>query len=705
METALCLPNVSSHSITDRPFWNEDISIPPFESKAHFKEWAANPDTHHCVFSLVEGLDPNQRVKSGANDPRKIRGLVVDYDARFSDQEVGDLVRRSLESDFPLSYFGRSYSGGLHAVWLFETPVLVLGTAPAVAFLKRVAREVKAPAMARGLDPKYSDPHMYYTVGGAWQAVSKRRIPASMVYYWQYETSRAKDFDGYGIEIPLDEVYKEVVKQYPGKWRGAFVEGSRGSRFWISTADNDTAAVVRSTGMQCFTGDQPFVSWLEILGPAFVSQYTASRVGEAIANFYYDGNSFWFDTGTSMLPLTRSDITLALKVQHGFLAKPRKGEKFSELEQALSTITSAKRVDSALPFVFDKRRLLRINGRDFLNTSTLQPMKMANKAQKWGEDFPKFAAFLEGMFRMEQLPYFLAWCSVFYRSAVEGKPQAGQALFILGDPDSGKTLLNTRYLSAIYGGHQRAADFLLHRNQYNGSLFEVGLWALDDEVGEVDKAKFSGRLKEFVANFDFYFSEKWRKGGLVRWKGRIVATLNCDYESIRLLPDLDMNVVDKLVVFRTYKPEGLEFTPEVIAAMDAELPYFCRYLHDYEIPEHVVGGNRFVIRSYIDPLIRQMTLMDNRQSYLLEIIDMFLRMHPFDDDEAFWEGSATEFIGRMSIVSGANNLLKGINPQAVGRGFSHLVSKGHPALSRAPVDRSGVQRWRIHKNGQKAEET
>jgi hypothetical protein len=700
METALCLPNITSHSITEKPFWESGIKIPEFQSKASFKKWVATPTTQHCVFSLIEGLDPNQRVKKDANPPRRLRGFVADYDAKFTEAEVKDFVRRSLESDYPISYFGRSYSGGIHAIWLFETPVLVDGAAPSMAFLKRFAKEVHASSLARGLDPKFNDPTMYYTVGGVWNKVSEQRVDRQMAYYWQYETSRAKDFEGYGVELPLDEVYTEVVKRWPGKWKGPFTEGSRGARFWIEGADNDTAAVIRPSGVQCFTGDQPFVAWAEILGPAFVNKFTADRVGEAIANFYYDGNSFWHDRDDGVYPLARSDIILSLKVDHGFLSKVRKGERHSELDQAMADIISSKRVESALPFVFDKRRLIRVNGREYLNTSLLEPMKAANKKQKWKEDFPEFGRFLEGMFGKKQLPYMLSWLSRYYKDAVEGRPRAGQALFILGDPDSGKTLLNTRYLSAIYGGHQRAADFLLHRNSFNGSLFEVGLWALDDEVGEVDKAKFSGRLKEFVANFDFFYSEKFRKGGLVMWKGRVVSTLNCDYESIRLLPDLDMNIVDKLMIFNVQKIDDLDFTPEWIEGVDAELPYFCRYLLDYKIPKSVKGSSRFGIISYIDPTVRNMTLVDNRQSYLLEIIAMFEDIYSFDDDETFWEGSASQFVKVLSGVSGAAQLFKNTNPQMIGRGFSHLASKGHPKISRAPVDKSGVQKWRIHKVAQ-----
>lgn len=693
-DTAFCLPNLASHSVETLPFWEQKWPVPDVRTKAAFHKWRLDPATEHCCFSMVEGFDTRQRVTPD-NPPLRLHGFVADYDARFSDDEFQEFVARTLEGEFPVSYAGRSFRGGIHAIWMFDQPVLLHSKKINQRFLARLARRIGCAELARGLDPKFSDTFLYYSVGGEWHKVSPYRIPAKLLHHIQYEASTSTDFRAATVSVPLPDVAEEVARRFPNRWEGPFVEGARGVRFWAEEADNPTAAVVRPEGMQCFTGDHPFVSWAEIFGPKFVEQYVEERVSEVIADYYYDGQSFWHAPPSQPVrALTRADMMLALKVEHELQPKPPKGESTSELERGLQAIVGQKRVDAAVPFVFRTDRIIARQGKVYLNTSGVRPMQMDNTPAEWGERFGPLAEWLEDFFGEEQLPYFIAWLSRFYRSAVDGEPQPGQAVFILGDADSGKTLLNTGLLSAMFGGHQRAADFLLHRANFNGHLFDAGLWALDDEVGEADKAKFSGRLKEFVANYDFLYAEKYRKGAGVEWKGRIVSTLNCDADSIRLLPDLEMSIVDKLMVFKVTKTP-VEFTTAWVDSAFSQLPAFCRYLYDHKIPEELRGGERFGVRSYINEPIRHMTLIDSKYTNILELLDLFQQSYVFTDEEGGeWKGTTTAFYSLLSNMSQASALLRSTSPQAIARGFSNMVAKGHPSVRRA-IGEGNVQKWII----------
>lgn len=692
MLEALCLPNLKSNVVNEDSFWDREHIIPKFPDKEAFRDWVCDTATEHCVYSFIEGRDPTQRIRS-ENPPTRVRGVVLDYDAHFSDEEVQAFVAHSLETDYPVNLVGRSYSGGIHAVWLFERPLPVVGIQTLKAFMRSVVRKVRGQRLARGLDQAYTDPAKYYTVGGQWQKVSSTPIPFRYLSYWLYDATSTRDLGTTGVEIPLDRVYEEVERRFPGRWSGAFTEGARGVRFWDNAADNETAAVVRSTGMQCFTGHQPFYQWVEIFGPRFVEQFMSERIGRVIADYYYDGRSFWHAGESGQVQeLSRSDMSLLLKVQYGLKARPPKGGGSSEHDKALAEIITSKRVDAALPFVFNRNTIVEVDQRRYFNTSSLRPMGMEEGPVEWGRRFGLLAHWLEGLFGPEQLRYFLSWASRFYQSAVDGDPATGQALFIVGEPDSGKTLLNTLLLSRLFGGHRRAANFLLARDNWNGDLFEAGLWSLDDEVGEADRSQFSARLKEFVANYDFRYSEKFRKGGKIIWKGRLVSTLNDDPISLQILPDLDMNLLDKIMIFKVTKVKDVEFTKEQIAELEAGLPFLARYLYHYEIPEDLAVNPRFGVRSFIHPDIHEKAMMSSSSSMVGELVRFFIRNYAFDKDEEFVELTTPEFMSRLqSLFRGLNSHIK---MNQFRRGLSKLAGQGHPNLTSAVKDGSTV--WRIY---------
>lgn len=692
MLEALCLPNLKSNTVNEDAFWEKGLTIPKFPDKETFRDWVCDTATEHCVYSFIEGRDPTQRIRS-ENPPTRVRGVVLDYDARFTDEEVSAFVAHSLETDYPVNLVGRSYSGGIHAVWLFEQPLPVVGVQTLKSFMRAVVRKVRGQRLARGLDQAFTDPAKYYTVGGSWQKVSSTPIPFRYLSYWLYDATSVKDLGTSGVEIPLERVYEEVEKRFPGRWSGAFTEGARGVRFWDNAADNETAAVVRSTGMQCFTGHQPFYQWVEIFGPRFVEQFMSERIGKVIADYYYDGRNFWHtDDNGQVHELSRSDMALVLKVQYGLKTRPPKGGGCSEHDKAMTEVITTKRVDAALPFVFNHDRVVKVDDRVYFNTSTLRPMGMEEGPVNWGRRFDLLAHWLEQFFGPEQLPYFLSWAARFYQSAVDGDPATGQALFLVGEPDSGKTLLNTLLLSRLFGGHRRAANFLLARDNWNGDLFEAGLWSLDDEVGEADRSLFSARLKEFVANYDFRYSEKFRKGGKAIWKGRLVSTLNDDAVSLQLLPDLDMSLLDKIMIFKVSKVEGVEFSKEQIAELEAGLPAFARFLYHYEMPVELTGSPRFGVKSFIHPEIHQKAMMSSPSSFVGELIRLFLNNYAFDKDEEYVELTTPELMGRLHpLFRGINNQIKMTHMR---RGLAKLAGQGHPNIS--SVVRDGALVWRIY---------
>lgn len=689
------IPNTQS-SLVERklPWKHEGLNkkIPEFDNPAEYKNWASMPDTKYLAYSMNEGVDPSQRV-SASNDPLFVHGVVGDWDAKFSDEEVNKFVSESLNTDYPVSWVSRSYNGGIHALWVFESPVMSHGRKNVKRFLERVSKETKMEKLARGFDKASTDPHRYFYLGHSWKPVHANAIPVRSLHYWQYETSVSADFDTRGQEIDLDVVKEEIDRQFPNAWTGTFRDGARGRRFWDDTADNPSAAVVRPTGMQCFTGPEPFKTWADILGRQFVSQFEIGRIGQAIERYWFDGRNYYvrMEHG-GYIGASKEEATLDLKCRTGLNGRRGRNDNVSEVERALYQIHNEKRIEAAVPFVFIKENIVKNGNQRFFNTSHVTPLAPADgKSGKWGAGFPFIANWLGKLLGEEQLEYEKAWLSYAYQGAYRGKPQSGHAHFLLGPPGCGKTLYNTQVLAPLFGGHIKASEYLTNKTDFNDYLFEVGLWTVDDEAPSSSNAMrsaFTSRVKEFVANHEFTVNGKFKKSGRVFWKGRLSVTLNDDPVSMRLLPDMDMSVVDKLMVMKCNAFK--EFDGDTHATLQKELPYLARWLLAHKIPKKLQEP-RFGVKAYINEEVKSVLKADSSHSHIAELLNIF--RDNYQGDEA-WEGTCSALIVLLTKMEGCVVLLRDVNARSLGWGLRSLHSKGaHPWLSRS--DTKGSYRWVI----------
>lgn len=693
--TVPCLPNLRSHTVENLQFWEHEWTFPTNLPKEEFKRWAQDESTQHCCYSVLSGQNPSLRVSSD-NPPRMVHGLVLDYDADFGDDEISRFVQQSLNTDYPVNFIGRSYRGGVHALWLFSEPVLVTGAKSAEALLRTVSGKVKAVRLARGLDERSTSYYQYFTVGGSWQRVSHNFIPQGIAAVWASESTRREDLRAYNEVVPIELVREEVQRRFPNRWSGFFDIGERGVRFWDAEASNDSAAIIREGGMQCFTGVKPFVTWREIFGDRFVDRVLGDQLGPVLTDWYYDGKKFWSNVTGSWRDAQRQDLVLQLRSLYGLSAKVPKGQNESQLETAIAQITTANRVDIAAPLPFDDRRVVDCGGVRLLNTSTLKPMIMSEAPETvWGGRFPVLGRWLSGLFGEEQLPYFLSWLHLFYRGAVDRDLSFGQALFIAGDPSCGKTYLNKQVLSKMVGGSSQPAQYLQSISRFNSQLFQHALWTLDDEAAATDQQKFSMKVKEFIANNSFTFEGKGRDAFQVPWAGRIVATLNSDAHSLKIIPDLDVNISDKLMLFHVKAAEGFTFSSENKEAIARELPFFCRFIYDYPIPLHIPRCDRFGIASYINPELNKLLLATSDDTYVIEMIDIVLNNTAIPDTDVGLELTVSEFLTRISKQSLA--LTRSLSQRGLQRSLERLERRGHPRLQRVATGTDGT-RWLLKKN-------
>jgi len=695
------IENLKTSVVEPKEPWSiwREFEVPEFESPIKFKKWAAKAETKYLAYSTFAGLDPTVRVNAN-NKATRMVGVVADWDIEFTDEEFKSFMKRAVDQEYPMQWVSRSYSGGIHAVWFFEAPALSHSTEGTKRFLKKVAKELGLDKLGPSWDEAaFYDPHKYYLLGSDWEKVGIKSIPSSHIHLWQYETSHASDFKKQTSEIPLETVRAEIEKQFPGDWEGPFKEKSRGRRFWDPSSTNDSSAVVFPQGMRCFTGPAPFVPWSEILGPGFVKKFEVGRIGQAIEKYWYDGKNYFvrLDNGEHFMAL-KDEVRLDLRARHGLSAKVGKGENLSEVEKALFTIHNEKRVSAALPFAMIKEHIVDYDGEKYFNTSNIRPLKPANGEQKWGENFPIIADWLDTIFGEEQLKYELAWLHYGYKGAIDGRPEKGHAHFLVGEPNCGKTLYNTTILAGLFGGHIKASEYLVGKaDNFNEHLFTKFLWTVDDEAPTASRAmhtSFTAKIKEHVANNEFLMNGKFKTPGRAKWSGRLSITLNDDPVSLRILPDLDMSVKDKVMIFRM-KP-FTKFTRCFKDKITKELPYFAKFVHDFSIPDDMLDV-RFGVQAYIEDSIKEISEADSQWGPIVELLRMFRDIY-FDKNnsaESDWLGTTSDLMLRLAGIERAQVLLRDVNPNKLGWGLRHLLKSGCEWVERGNT--KGKNEWVIKK--------
>ena len=676
-----CIPNLVTSIVTPRKPWEINTTIEKPEKfkggKDGFLKWTVRPETAGCHYSAFEGLNPHARV-SKDNPPCKVWGLALDYDNNVSDEVFNSVKKRALVDHEP-NFIHRSQSGNVRAVWLFETPVYCYSPEITKNFQTRIVKELQARRLFPGLDKCYTDPLHYYEIGDTseeWTAIRPEPLSRTFLFYVLAEVSKKANWglQPGSVKIPMAEVEAEAEKQYPGRWEAQYELGAQGVRFWDQTADNPRAAILRETGVQCFTGPKPFVTWREIFGRSFVQQFQSGTVGKIVSDCYFDGRNYWRKIGKDWRYYSRQDTQLWLAAQGLAVQKPDE-EPLSECDNALLTIQTNKRVRAAVPLVHTPDGEHWIGQDRVLNTSTTKSCQPCpDEGVKWGQGFPFLSDYFDSLFKDdEQDTIFKAWLQRFYLGCFYQKPNAGQALLIGGPTGKGKTLLNTCVIGGLAGRHTDASSFLTGSNgKWGNSLLESAHWAIDDTTPNADESsyrKYSALLKKMTANREFLYDEKFIPTYMVPWMGRICITFNLDPESTRVIPDPEQSLLDKIILLKT-DDEPFKFPTDAGEEVKKELPNFARWLLEWNPPPETKGESRYGVKCYHHAELIQAAKHSTRSAGFAEILEEFLQ----DWNEPVFEGTATRLLRHIMEDDSLKSLVSRMTADSVGRNLSKLAS-------------------------------
>jgi hypothetical protein len=685
--------NTTAKQVAPCEPWNFVIKAPAevMTDKNRFSAWRSKPTSEHLVFTASEGLNAGLRCNK-TNPLRRLHGIIADFDALVTDNELATLFDRC-PADLRPTWVSRTFSTGARLVWMFEEPIALEVGEMAKEFMRVAYRELRIEKIFAGADePAFTDLYKLYDVGREWKKLGDYKLSTNLIHYWMVEASKkTKWAEHKEINIPIEAVAEEVEKVFPGRWEGEFEVGRRGVVFFDPNATNNTAAIVTEAGMICFSSEQLFWPWSKIFGGSFIRQFQQDKIGGAVSHVWHDGKAYYRRSLNSGAweSMTKEDFGIHLKVAHGIDAGKERGACASELEQALEYVHTRRRVAGLIPQVYCPDEIINSNGQRYLNCAVVKPLLAVDVPQTWGENFPFLANFFDTCFDPAPVPavvlagqkpkrsmdaktIFLAWLQRAYASGVAGKLLKGQAMVLAGGVGKGKTLLSVRMVGALLGGFSDASHYLLSASNFNKEMLEQPLWTIDDGVAANDPQaalRFSETIKSAVANPFFTYRAMYKDGLKVGWDGRVLITCNDDVSSIRIIPNLDDSIIDKIIVLSF--AEGVrEFPPNVEEVIARELPYFARWLLDWQPPAEITGATRFGINSYIHEGLRVKALHAGGVSDVMELIDLWKkRMKPQEKHGEQWKDTASAWLAEAGTDPALYPLVSKFTARSLGRKF------------------------------------
>jgi hypothetical protein len=243
---------------------------------------------------------------------------------------------------------------------------------------------------------------------------------------------------------------------------------------------------------------------------------------------------------------------------------------------------------------------------------------------------------------------------------MDGKLLQGQAVFLAGDTGRGKTFFSNRIVGSLVGGHADASQYLMGKTSFNKDLFHKPFWTVDDALpgdNNQDHKAFSTMIKRVTANNMFEFHAKFRDACQVSWSGRVMVTGNTDADSLRILPDLDTSILDKLLLFKA-APKVIHFPEkhEVEDLVRRELPHFAAWLINWQPPEEVLDKDpRYGVARYHHPFLKQAAGESGDPATVRELIQKFLIKMATD----CYEGTALDLMQGILVDEHNRTLLGG----------------------------------------------
>lgn len=365
-----------------------------------------------------------------------------------------------------------------------------------------------------------------------------------------------------------------------------------------------------------------------------------------VPNIYYQstGPAYWVEDSTARwIGVNESSVRLRLRAA-GFSTEIRAGMN-NQVDECLLRIQDSQNISYAGSLAGYRAGLHEIHRRQVLVTESPRLIQPALG------DWPLLQGIIDGMLddpQWDQRPYLYGWLKQAMESFRTGRWTPGQVVAMAGPVNSCKSLLQAMFTEMFGGRAAKPYLYMTGRTNFNADLFGAEHLMVEDEAESRDiraRRNFGSRIKEVAVNRDHHCHGKGKQALTLTPIWRMTISLNDEPERLLVLPPLDSDVADKLMLFKV-RPYQLPMPTETAEekarlwnALVAELPAFMEFLDRFQIP----GGlrsRRFGVTHFHHPdLVEALTEM-SPEARLLELIDAAFFNGDLPLNE--WQGSASD---------------------------------------------------------------
>ncbi len=212
--------------------------------------------------------------------------------------------------------------------------------------------------------------------------------------------------------------------------------------------------------------------------------------------------------------------------------------------------------------------------------------------------------FFETLFPCEDQQFaFYAWLQHCRRALLSQRRLQSPALALVGERGAGKSLA-IRVINLSLGGRSAAAHrFLSGETNFNADVIGAELLVIDDEAARRElskRLKLAQNLKSHFYAENVRLESKGVNALTVAPIQALVMAVNSDPQHLRVLPEIDETMRDKIILLQTARgelPADLRGSSRLEEVLTQEIPGFLHYLESQDYSSHYDSGR---LRCYWD---------------------------------------------------------------------------------------------------------
>jgi len=426
-----------------------------------------------------------------------------------------------------------------------------------------------------------------------------------------------------------------------------------------------------------------------------LNHYAAEHgYGGVVRRFFYAGKGgFAMEGGQEFIPLT-SEKAVIQHLHSDYGIPPE------VVDKVLCRIREEQHVKHIGNIAGHQPGLYTFNGDKFLVTRG--PKIIAGTEMTGTFVYGFLRALLHDEHYPEQFPRFLHWLAHCRRAVIAGKRGQTPALALAGSSLDGKSLAIEIIKRGLGGRAEKAYQFLSGDDRFNSELAGAELLVSDDDAASKDNRARHQLAQAIKSNL---FASDMRVRGMHSTAfscapvHAVVFATNSDPQQLRVLPELDESMRDKIMLMKT-KPSKL---PEDIAGrqdkisrlLDEDLPGFLGFLDKLDLSGAYDRGR---LKCFWHPEIVEAIGELSPEKQLLELIHQDGAVETAIAKTGKWVGTASMLHGLLTERSvpthhAATRLFSW--PTACGTFLGRLADAKGTGVSRGPKNPNKIQTYII----------